>query len=324
MRDDAARLLPVRPDLRCRPGRPRAPPASRGAGFSRSCASCRSRSASCCRTSARSRARRRIASSSSARPRTNLSPGFMLYRDPARRARRARSTTPRPLAELLDADGVHHALAKVQPRRRRARHRRRRRPLDPAHRRRPPPLRDGAALLARRWTRRTPGASGARRAPLLHDVPRQRRRSGPRRVPDAPPRALARRRSRSTSSLRARRGDSSTSRRSPRGVDAGAALAALARRGRTGPSLAAAAADGRAALLTLRGDVDLGAHPTLAQRPGRPAQDRRRAAAHAASSRRCSASRPRPRPRRRTSGTRRTRRPRSRSCGPARETSSSS
>jgi uncharacterized protein (DUF1015 family) len=51
----------------------------------------------------------------------------------------------------------------------------------------------------------------------------------------------------------------------PKGVDAEAALAALRRAGSTGPSMVAAAADGRAAVLTLRRDVDLAAHPALAR-----------------------------------------------------------
>jgi hypothetical protein len=36
---------------------------------------------------------------------------------------------------------------------------------------------------------------------------------------------------------------------------------------RQGPSIVAAARDGRAVLLTLRGDADLGAHPTLGKHP---------------------------------------------------------
>ena len=87
---------------------------------------------------------------------------------------------------------------------------------------------------------RAPGRGRARRAPLLHDVPRERRRSEPRRLPDAPARPLARRRSPSRSCSRApRRGSPSTP--LPQGVDASAALAALAAAGKTGPSVVAAA-----------------------------------------------------------------------------------
>jgi uncharacterized protein (DUF1015 family) len=48
-----------------------------------------------------------------------------------------------------------------------------------------------------------------------------------------------------------------------RGVDAEQALAALRKAGGGGPSVVAAAADGRVAVLTLRRDVNLAAHPTL-------------------------------------------------------------
>ena len=47
------------------------------------------------------------------------------------------------------------------------------------------------------------------------------------------------------------------------GVDADAALAALRKVGAARPSVVAAAADGRAAVITVRGDVDLAKHPTL-------------------------------------------------------------
>jgi uncharacterized protein (DUF1015 family) len=49
----------------------------------------------------------------------------------------------------------------------------------------------------------------------------------------------------------------------PRGVEADAALAALRKAGAARPSVVAAAADGRAAVITVRGDVDLARHPTL-------------------------------------------------------------
>jgi uncharacterized protein (DUF1015 family) len=50
------------------------------------------------------------------------------------------------------------------------------------------------------------------------------------------------------------------------GVDADFILAALRRAGRAGPSVAAAGADGRVALLTLRGEANLDSHPTLAHK----------------------------------------------------------
>jgi hypothetical protein len=53
----------------------------------------------------------------------------------------------------------------------------------------------------------------------------------------------------------------------PTATGAAAILAALKEEAKKGPSLAAAAADGRVAVLTLRADVNLGAHPKLGQRP---------------------------------------------------------
>jgi uncharacterized protein (DUF1015 family) len=53
----------------------------------------------------------------------------------------------------------------------------------------------------------------------------------------------------------------------PRGIGADAALDAVRLAGRSGPSVAAAGSDGRVALLTLRRDANLEAHPTLARQP---------------------------------------------------------
>jgi uncharacterized protein (DUF1015 family) len=50
-------------------------------------------------------------------------------------------------------------------------------------------------------------------------------------------------------------------------VDSKTALAALAAAGKTSPSVVAVAGDGRAAVLTLRSDVDVARHPTLGERP---------------------------------------------------------
>jgi uncharacterized protein (DUF1015 family) len=52
-----------------------------------------------------------------------------------------------------------------------------------------------------------------------------------------------------------------------RGAPAAAIVEALAAAGKVGPSLAAAAPDGRVALLTLRPGADLARHPTLGSRP---------------------------------------------------------
>ena len=53
----------------------------------------------------------------------------------------------------------------------------------------------------------------------------------------------------------------------PPGSDAGALTIALQQARAKGPSVVAAARDGRAAVLTLRGDIDPTAHPTLARQP---------------------------------------------------------
>jgi uncharacterized protein (DUF1015 family) len=53
----------------------------------------------------------------------------------------------------------------------------------------------------------------------------------------------------------------------PRSADAAAISAAVEAAGRRAPSFACVVADGRAVLLTLRGDVDLAQHPTLGERP---------------------------------------------------------
>jgi uncharacterized protein (DUF1015 family) len=51
------------------------------------------------------------------------------------------------------------------------------------------------------------------------------------------------------------------------GVDASVATTALGAAGKVGPSVVAVATDGRAAVLTLRSDVEVSRHPTLGERP---------------------------------------------------------
>jgi uncharacterized protein (DUF1015 family) len=53
----------------------------------------------------------------------------------------------------------------------------------------------------------------------------------------------------------------------PAGAEARTVLETLRRAGRAGPSVSAAGADGRVVVLTLRSDIDLGAHPALGARP---------------------------------------------------------
>ncbi len=201
--------------------------------------------------------------------RTNLSPGFMLYRDAAGELD-APLDTAEPLAEFSTPDGVHHALAKVRGARRRARHRRGRRAVDAAHRRRPPPLRDRRALLRG-------GCSGRRRG---------RRRAGAGRgehryfmtflANGDDPNLVVFPTHRHVHSLASFSFDELMSRRERllrgRGARAGRhgrrrPRARSARAGERGPSVAAAAVDGRVALLTLRSDANLDAHPTLGPKP---------------------------------------------------------
>ena len=195
--------------------------------------------------------------------RTNLSPGFMLYRD-ARRELDAALDAGDPIAEFDTPDGVHHALAKVG---------------------RPDAVRaivEGVArstLLiadghhryetARRYSQEvdeaTPGASprGEHRFfmtflvngddPDLVVFPTHRH------VHSLP--------SFSFKSLERDAAGLFHVESLPRDLPADAIVAALASAGRRGPSLAAASGDGRAVVLTLRVEADLSVHPTLGHRP---------------------------------------------------------
>ena len=116
-----------------------------------------------------------------------------------------------------------------------------------------------------------PEALAPRRAPLLHDVPRQRRRSRTcvvfptHRHVHSLAVLLVRRpaRGRAAALVRGRR-------RCRAGPTPRPCSRLCARRGQArAPSVAAAARDGRVVLLTLRGDVDLAAHPTLGKQARR-------------------------------------------------------
>ncbi|MDP9150088.1 MAG: DUF1015 domain-containing protein [Myxococcota bacterium] len=189
----------------------------------------------------------------------NLSPGFMLYRDP-RGELDAPLDTAEPLAEFSTPDGIHHVLAKVRGR-------------DAIH-----------AI-----------AAGVARSTLLIADGHHRYETALRYCeevtaahPEASPRGEHRffmtflvngddrnlvvfpthRHVHSLSSfsfddLLSRAQDDFRVSLLQTGVEADAIVAALAAAGQSGPSVAAAATDGRVALLTLRGDRDLEAHPTL-------------------------------------------------------------
>ena len=195
--------------------------------------------------------------------RTNLSPGFMLYRD-ARGALDGPLSSAQPIAEFSTPDGVHHALAKVT-------------------------ARDAIAAIV----------EGIGRSTLLiadghHRYETALRYAGE--ISEASPAAGPRAEHRYFMTFLVNGDDPNlvvfpTHRLvhslasfsfdeliagakawfvaevlSP-GSAAASIVTALRAAGKNGPTVAAAASDGRAALLTLRADVDLAAHPTLGKRP---------------------------------------------------------
>ena len=195
--------------------------------------------------------------------RANLSPGFMLYRDPERQLDSALATAE-ALAELSTPDGVHHALAKVS---------------------RPEAVRaivDGVArstLLiadghhryetalgyAHEITAATPSASrlGEHRFfmtfltngddPALVVFPTHRHAH-----------SLS---GFTFGELVSQAAATFVVEELPSGAAAEVLTEALRHAKARGPAVVAAAPDGRAVLLTLRGDIDLGAHPTLSRQP---------------------------------------------------------
>jgi uncharacterized protein (DUF1015 family) len=195
--------------------------------------------------------------------RTNLSPGFMLYRD-GRGALDGPLSAAKPVAEFSTSDGVHHALAKVT-------------------------AKDALAAIV----------EGIGQSSLLIADGHHRYETAVRYAdeisqasPNAGPRAAHRYfmtflvngddpnlvvfpTHRLVHSLGSFSFDHLVSgakawfelEELPRGAAGPVILKALRDGGKKGPSVAAAAADGRVALLSLRGDVDLGAHPTLGKRP---------------------------------------------------------
>ncbi|HXN34442.1 MAG TPA: DUF1015 domain-containing protein [Polyangiaceae bacterium] len=194
---------------------------------------------------------------------TNLSPGFMLYRDP-----RGELDGPlaegEPIAEMDTPDGVHHALARV---------------------------RSGGALRAI--------VEGVARSKLLIADGHHRYETAVRygeevsaAHPGAPPRAEHRffltflvngddphlvvfpthRHVHSLDSfsfdeLVRQVRDTFLVAELSRGAESEEIVAALRRAGDRGPSVAAAAPDGRVIVLTLRQDAPLDMHPTLGQKP---------------------------------------------------------
>jgi uncharacterized protein (DUF1015 family) len=198
--------------------------------------------------------------------RTNLSPGFMLYRD-ARRELDAPLDTGELLAEFSTPDGVHHSLSRV-------RGRDALRAIVEGVARSTLLIADGhhryetavryseeAASLAGEDT--TSAGRGEHRYfmtflangddPNLVVFPTHRH------VHSLP--------SFSFDLLASRARDFFVVEPLDAGVAAEVILERLRRAGERGPSVAACAADGRVALLTLRSDIGLDGHPTLGNKP---------------------------------------------------------
>ncbi len=195
--------------------------------------------------------------------RTNLSPGFMLYRDPngvidppLRNAER--------LAEFSTQDGIHHAFAKITA------------PdavaaitegvakstllvADGLHRY------EAALRYSEEVSRAHPGAG--ERAEHRYFMTFLANGDDPSLVIFPTHRLVHSLPTFSYDDLLARAADWFTVTTLPHGVDSTAALAALRGAGKTAPSVVAVAEHGPAAVLSLRSDVDVTRHPTLGERP---------------------------------------------------------
>jgi uncharacterized protein (DUF1015 family) len=195
--------------------------------------------------------------------RANLSPGFMLYRDP-RGELDGPLGSAQPIAEFSTPDGVHHALAKVT-------------------------AKDALAAIVH----------GVARSTLLIADGHHRYETALRYADEAAqgsndaalrgehrffmtflangddPNLLVFPTHRLVHSLPSFLFDAMLEgarewfvvRILPQGASASATLLALKEEAKKGPSLAAAGSDGRVAVLTLRAEVDVGAHPKLGLRP---------------------------------------------------------
>ncbi len=195
--------------------------------------------------------------------RTNLSPGFMLYRDP-NGVIDGPLHSAQPVAEFSTQDGIHHALAKVT-------------------------APDAIAAITEGVARSTlliadghhryetalrycdevstahPGAP--ERAEHRYFMVFLTNGDDPNLVVFPTHRLVHALPSFSYDHLVAGAAEWFTVTPLPSGVEAHAALAALALAGKAGPSVVAVATDGRAAVLTLRADRDVAQHPTLGERP---------------------------------------------------------
>jgi uncharacterized protein (DUF1015 family) len=193
----------------------------------------------------------------------NLSPGFMLYRD-ARGELDGPLGSAQPLAEFSTPDGVHHALAKVT-------------------------AKDAIAAIMEGVARSTlliadghhRYETAVRYAEEVGGGANDAQDRGEHRYFMAflangdDPNLLVFPTHRLVHSLPSFSFDTMLEgaetwfsvHRLPDGIGASAALVSLKEAAKRGPSIAAAASDGRVAVFTLRADVDLAAHPKLGLRP---------------------------------------------------------
>jgi uncharacterized protein (DUF1015 family) len=196
----------------------------------------------------------------------NLSPGFMLYRDP-------RGDLDGPLdegerlAEFDTADGVHHVLAKVRGRRAIeaivAGIARSTLLIADGHHRYETALRYAGEVAALHALHDSAPAAAEHRFFMTFLANGDDRNL----VVFPTHRYVHSLTSFSFDDLVVRARDVFQVDALARGAEAEAVLAALRLAGARGPSVAAAATDGRVVVLTLRRDVDLAAHPTLGPLP---------------------------------------------------------
>ena len=195
--------------------------------------------------------------------RTNLSPGFMLYRDP-RGELDAPLDTADVHTEFSTPDGIHHVVARVVER--------------DAVRSIIDAISRSSLLIAdghhRYETALAYGAevdaanpSAAHRAEHHYFMTFLANGDDPNLVVFPTHRHVHSLGALSFDDLLARAREHFTVRELERGAHVSAVTSALEAAGQGAPSFAAAAADGRTAILTLRNDVDLATHPTLGARP---------------------------------------------------------
>jgi uncharacterized protein (DUF1015 family) len=194
---------------------------------------------------------------------TNLSPGFMLYRDPRGELDEALSEGE-TLAEIDTPDGVHHVLARVRAVR--------------ALRAIVEGIARSTLLIADGHHRYETALRYSEEVSAAHPAapPRAEHRffltflvngDDPRLVVFPTHRHVHSLEAFSFDDLVRRARDTFVVAELARGAEADEIVSALRRAGDRGPSVAAAATDGRVIVLTLRGDAHLDAHPTLGHKP---------------------------------------------------------